>query len=217
MRRAALTGLLANVRRRLPPSSRAFTLFFQLANLTEQVHGHANSNAPAGWRRTPRPARSGSETHPSARDHRRVPAAHGVTPVFHRAPHRASRQTVLMAQRRIADLLDNRSRVIGTLCCESRSPCCWLSDELRPGKPPRRTKQVGRLLPRPARASRSSVRCSLTCPPLSRARRELPPTPPRSGSGSGSAATGTATRRSVRSHRRGAPAAATAHYGSRWA
>ena len=117
--------------------ARAFALFFQLANLTEQVHRA---------RELERRRIAGEGPLASALDRIRqasVPPQEieeclrhmELRPVFTAHPTEASRQTVLMARRRIADLLDSGPLALQETELREQITLLWLTDELRPGKP----------------------------------------------------------------------------------
>jgi len=102
--------------------ARAFTLFFQLANLTEQVHRAGENSNAAGW----------LATDPSPRDEadpRRIRQRRDIEECLrhmefaglHRH-HRSVSANGPDGQRRIADLLDEPEPSDRELCCESNRP-----------------------------------------------------------------------------------------------
>jgi phosphoenolpyruvate carboxylase len=113
--------------------ARAFTTFFLLANVAEQLHRSREINADE--REEPLRAlvrRLVSESGPDALIE--VLARTELRPVFTAHPTEASRQSVLSALRRVADVLDhpgpNTDRNLAQLV-----ELLWQTDEIRPGKP----------------------------------------------------------------------------------
>jgi phosphoenolpyruvate carboxylase len=116
--------------------ARAFSTFFQLANLAEQVHRGRGLDArrQAGHAPVVETARRLAAGEPE--DLERVLRQLELRPVFTAHPTEASRQSVLRTLRRVADLLDApavpdvRERRLRELV-----DLLWQTDELRPGKP----------------------------------------------------------------------------------
>lgn len=109
--------------------ARAFSQYFQLANIAEQRHRARELARPEG-RLRPLLARLAAEADPAA-----VQDALDrleLRPVFTAHPTESSRQSVLAILRRVADGLD-RGAPDATL--EALVELLWQTDELRPGRP----------------------------------------------------------------------------------
>jgi phosphoenolpyruvate carboxylase len=135
--RAAAASLLAQVE---PPAAirlvRAFTTYFHLANVAEQVHrGRELAGArerDGGWlsQAVDRIAAAGIPREELAAEVGRL----GVRPVFTAHPTEAARRTVLYKLRQIADLLAAAGpRVTARL--EETIDLLWQTDELRIARP----------------------------------------------------------------------------------
>ncbi|MEK8172323.1 phosphoenolpyruvate carboxylase [Streptomyces sp. M19] len=117
---------------------RAFSTYFHLANITEQVHRGRELRAAARPRAASSPAprtSSGRRPRPRAAD-RRAPRR---PPRVHRPPTEAARRSVLNKLRRIAELLDalltgGDSRRVDLRLAESID-LLWQTDELRVARP----------------------------------------------------------------------------------
>ena len=117
--------------------ARAFSTFFQLANVAEQLHRATELNARR--ERDGGPLRQLVERLDLAEDRPLIQATLARTelrPVFTAHPTEASRQSVLATLRRIADLLVSKadSDVVEPRLAELID-LLWLTDELRAGKP----------------------------------------------------------------------------------
>jgi phosphoenolpyruvate carboxylase len=115
---------------------RAFSAYFQLANVTEQVHrGRELARRRAehgGWL-----AQAVDEICAAGLDRDEVADRVDlleVRPVFTAHPTEAARRTVLTKLRRIADLLDSRDARSGARIAE-QIDLLWQTDELRVGRP----------------------------------------------------------------------------------
>ncbi len=188
--------------------ARAFSLYFSLANVAEQVHratGQAARRARTGGPlaqagRAIAAAVAAGEVDGAAvtRDLGRIAAR----PVFTAHPTEASRRSVLVKLRRIADRCSVRPRT-GRATPTARSPrsidLLWQTDELRLEAPEviDEARNVLLLPRRPGRRT-SWPRCWTSSPTRGSGRRpgDRPPAAGRSRSAPGSAATATATRTS---------------------
>jgi phosphoenolpyruvate carboxylase len=117
--------------------ARAFSIYFQLANVAEQLHRSREQRTQVGWRQGPlravmnRLARDVDRTEVEA-----VLARMELRPVFTAHPTEASRASVQGILRRVADVLDQNlpktqlkrrlARLVDLL---------WQTDEIRPGQP----------------------------------------------------------------------------------
>ena len=135
--RAAAASLLADLE---PPSAirlvRAFTTYFHLANVAEQVHRGRElaslRERDGGWlsQAVDRIAAAGIPREELAAEVGRL----GVRPVFTAHPTEAARRTVLYKLRQIADLLSaGGPRVTARL--EETIDLLWQTDELRIARP----------------------------------------------------------------------------------
>jgi len=117
--------------------ARAFALFFQLANLTEQVHRarELERRRKAGNGPLAQAVGRIRDAQIPVLDIEKCLRHMELRPVFTAHPTEASRQTVLMAQRRIADLLDSTDAADLDSLLREQITLLWLTDELRPGKP----------------------------------------------------------------------------------
>ncbi|MGW7006012.1 phosphoenolpyruvate carboxylase [Streptomyces sp. NPDC054933] len=119
---------------------RAFSTYFHLANITEQVHRgrelRARRAAEGGLL-----ARTADQLKDADRDHLRETVKHlGVRPVFTAHPTEAARRSVLNKLRRIAALLDARDASGGDnrrqdLRLAENIDLLWQTDELRVVRP----------------------------------------------------------------------------------
>ncbi len=143
--RAALPGCSAEIRSLLSTLdvgtsvqlARAFSVYFQLTNVAEQLHRSREQRAQVGGRRGPlravveRLARDVDRAEVEA-----VLARMELRPVFTAHPTEASRRSVQFILRRVADVLDQDlpeeqlqrqlARLVDLL---------WQTDEIRPGQP----------------------------------------------------------------------------------
>jgi phosphoenolpyruvate carboxylase len=117
--------------------ARAFSIYFQLANVAEQLHRSREQRAQADWRQGPlravvnRLARDANQAEVQA-----VLARMELRPVLTAHPTEASRASVQSILRRVADVLDQNlpkkqvqrklARLVDLL---------WQTDEIRPGQP----------------------------------------------------------------------------------
>ncbi|MDQ4011069.1 MAG: phosphoenolpyruvate carboxylase [Actinomycetota bacterium] len=117
--------------------ARAFSIYFQLANVAEQLHRSREQRAQAGWSHGPlravmdRLARDVDRAEVEA-----MLARMELRPVFTAHPTEASRTSVQGILRRVADVLDQNlpkaqlqrqlARLVDLL---------WQTDEIRPGQP----------------------------------------------------------------------------------
>ena len=113
--------------------ARAFTTFFLLANVAEQLHRSREINAdqPEEPLR-PLVRRLVSEVGPEALTE--VLARAELRPVFTAHPTEASRQSVLHALRKVADVLDHPGPYTDRKLAQLVE-LLWQTDEIRPGKP----------------------------------------------------------------------------------
>jgi phosphoenolpyruvate carboxylase len=118
--------------------ARAFSMFFQLANLAEQVHRARELNRRRLAGQGPFAALverlQAADVAPADLEEclRRME----LRPVFTAHPTESSRQSVLRALRRIADLLDEASPGIHQDdLLREQIELLWFTDEIRPGKP----------------------------------------------------------------------------------
>jgi phosphoenolpyruvate carboxylase len=116
---------------------RAFTAYFHLANITEQVHrGRALTRVAeqqGGWveRAVRRIADAGVEPHEVAEILRHV----GVRPVFTAHPTEVARRSTIDKLRRVAALLEQPDSPRRTRRLEEAIELLWLTDELRLERP----------------------------------------------------------------------------------
>ena len=189
---------------------RAFTAYFHLANITEQVHrGRALTRASAeegGWlERAGRPDRRRPAIDPdevASSCSSRSPCAPSSPPTRPRSPG-ARPSTSCVA---VAALLEEPDNPRRTRRLEEAVELLWLTDEIRvePPEPTDEARNVvyyleGLVGRRPARRARGAAR-----PAACRSASTCRPTCARSASAPGSAATATATPTSPRDHARGA-------------
>jgi phosphoenolpyruvate carboxylase len=119
--------------------ARAFSAYFQLANVAEQVHrarGVAAARADDGGPL----ARAAGRVHAAglpAADVEATVRRMSVRPVFTAHPTEAARRSVLLKLRRIADLLDDHgtTATAADRRLEDAIDLLWTTDELRLGKP----------------------------------------------------------------------------------
>jgi phosphoenolpyruvate carboxylase len=119
---------------------RAFSTYFHLANITEQVHRgrelSARRAAEGGLL-----ARTADQLKDADREHLKETVRHlGVRPVFTAHPTEAARRSVLNKLRRIAELLDARATPGGDhrrhdLRLAESIDLLWQTDELRVARP----------------------------------------------------------------------------------
>ena len=175
---------------------RAFTTYFHLANVAEQVHRGrelADIRARDGsWlsQAVDRIAGAGIPYSEVAAEVRRL----AVRPVFTAHPTEAARRTVLYKLRQIAELLEGGD-ARATARLEETVDLLWQTDELRIAKPDvvDEARNAVWYLDGLHADAVPHVLEELT-DELRRLELELPPTRARSPSGAGSAATATATR-----------------------
>ncbi len=113
--------------------ARAFSQYFQLANIAEQRHRARELAATHPDGRGP--LRRLMERLAESSDHdevQEVLARAELRPVFTAHPTESSRQSVLAILRRVADALDHG---VGDESLEALVELLWQTDELRPGKP----------------------------------------------------------------------------------
>jgi phosphoenolpyruvate carboxylase len=123
---------------------RAFTLYFHLANVAEQVH-RARELAAIRAERGTWLSQAVERIMAAGADHRDLAAAMrrlAVRPVFTAHPTEAARRTVLTKLARIAALLDDRTRAVdehdrrrAERSLEEHIDLLWQSDELRVARP----------------------------------------------------------------------------------
>jgi phosphoenolpyruvate carboxylase len=122
---------------------RAFTAYFHLANITEQVHrGRALARLRAengGWveQAVGRIAEAGVEPAEVAEILRHV----GVRPVFTAHPTEVARRSTIDKLRRVAALLEEPDGPRRTRCLEEAIELLWLTDEIRV-EPPEPTDEA---------------------------------------------------------------------------
>lgn len=121
---------------------RAFSVYFHLANVTEQVHRGRelrDKRAAEGGQL----ARTADMLKESDPEHLRQTAKHlGVRPVFTAHPTEAARRSVLTKLRRVAELLEKTETATGTsehrrtnLRLAENIDLIWQTDELRVARP----------------------------------------------------------------------------------
>jgi phosphoenolpyruvate carboxylase len=113
--------------------ARAFSQYFQLANLAEQLHRSRELRMLRPAER--RPLRALMQRLAAECDHAEVEEVLGraeLRPVFTAHPTEASRQSVLRVLRRVADALD-RNAADDELA--ALVDLLWQTDEIRPGRP----------------------------------------------------------------------------------
>ncbi|HWH28178.1 MAG TPA: phosphoenolpyruvate carboxylase [Mycobacteriales bacterium] len=116
--------------------ARAFSTFFALANLAEQVHRGRDLEAEADRGHGPVAEAVGSLRDADAELVRTVLGRLELRPVFTAHPTEASRQSVLRTLRRIADLLDaGLPDPVLERRLREQVQLLWQTDELRVGKP----------------------------------------------------------------------------------
>ncbi len=117
--------------------ARAFSIYFQLANVAEQLHRSREQRTQAGWRQGPLRAVMNRLVRDADRaEVEAVLARMELRPVFTAHPTEASRASVQGILRRVADVLDQNlpkkqlqrrlARLVDLL---------WQTDEIRPGRP----------------------------------------------------------------------------------
>lgn len=121
--------------------ARAFSTYFQLANVTEQTHRgrelRESRRRDGGW--LERTARMISERGVKPDELAETSAALAVRPVFTAHPTEASRRSVLAKLRAVADLLEQEAATGATRRTEQRLAelidLLWQTDELRAERP----------------------------------------------------------------------------------
>jgi len=121
--------------------ARAFSLYFHLANIAEQVHRSRSQTAARA--RTGGPLAEAGVAIREALEAGEVTADEVATgfarinarPVFTAHPTEASRRSVLVKLRRIAELLDEPRTDRSDLAIAEAIDLLWQTDELRLGKP----------------------------------------------------------------------------------
>ena len=116
--------------------ARAFSTFFALANLAEQVHRARDLRAAA--EQGDEPVRAAAAKLADAEPHvlAEVLGRLELRPVFTAHPTEASRQSVLRGLRRVADLLDAPlAEEVRSRRLREQVQLLWQTDELRVGKP----------------------------------------------------------------------------------
>ncbi len=118
--------------------ARAFSQYFQLANIAEQRHRaaelvdtHPDGRGPLR-RLMERLATSAGSDNPSRDEVQDVLSRAELRPVFTAHPTESSRQSVLAILRRVADALDHG---VPDESLAALVDLLWQTDELRPGKP----------------------------------------------------------------------------------
>ena len=109
--------------------ARAFSQYFQLANIAEQRHRARELARPEGRLRPLLDRLAATEDRPAVQD---VLDRLELRPVFTAHPTESSRQSVLAILRRVADGLD---RGLPDAALEALVELLWQTDELRPGRP----------------------------------------------------------------------------------
>jgi phosphoenolpyruvate carboxylase len=117
--------------------ARAFSIYFQLANVAEQLHRSREQRAQVSWRHGPLRAvmnRLARDVDPA--DVEAVLARMELRPVFTAHPTEASRTSVQGILRRVADVLDqNLPKTQSRRRLARLVDLLWQTDEIRPGKP----------------------------------------------------------------------------------
>ena len=117
---------------------RAFTAYFHLANITEQVHrGRALSRVTRGARAAGSSGRSPGSPRPASRRTRSAEILRQVAlrPVFTAHPTEVARRSTIDKLRRVAALLEEPDSPRRTRRLEEAVELLWLTDEIRVERP----------------------------------------------------------------------------------
>ncbi len=117
--------------------TRAFSIYFQLANVAEQLHRSREQRAQVGWRHGPlRAVMNRLARDVDRADVEAVLARMELRPVFTAHPTEASRTSVQGILRRVADVLDqNLPKTQSQRRLARLVDLLWQTDEIRPGQP----------------------------------------------------------------------------------